>query len=187
MTPPEVIGPVPEGVDPDEYDRRRRRILWAMPSGLYLIGSHATLDGVARWNLMTANWVTQASLRPKRLAVAVEAEAVTAGLIDAGRAFSVSLLERADRAVVRRFAKPVTEIETDAAGRPRTMAGEEVDLAPSGAPVLARAAAWIDCRLDGRLDVGSHVLYVGGVTAVGGDAEGADILRMEDTRMNYGG
>jgi flavin reductase (DIM6/NTAB) family NADH-FMN oxidoreductase RutF len=187
MTPPEVVGPVPEGVDPEEYDRRRRRALWAMPSGLYLIGSHATVDGVARWNLMTANWTMQVSLRPKLVAVAVDAEAVTAALIDTSGAFSVSLLERADRGVVRRFVKPVTEIETDPAGRPRTMAAEEVDLAPSGAPVLARSAAWIDCRLHERRPLGSHVLYVGEVTAVGGESEGKEILRMEDTRMNYGG
>lgn len=33
------VPPFPEGADPDEYDRLRRRVLWTMPSGLYVVGS----------------------------------------------------------------------------------------------------------------------------------------------------
>ena len=40
MTPPSVGRPgCPDGVDPDAYDRLRRRVLWSMPTGLYVIGS----------------------------------------------------------------------------------------------------------------------------------------------------
>ena len=49
------IGPFPAGVHtPDaqtDYDKRRRRVLWTMPSGLYVVGSR---DGERR-NLMTMN------------------------------------------------------------------------------------------------------------------------------------
>lgn len=48
----EPIGPFPDGVDPVEYDKLRRRILWMMPSGLYVVGSRAG----GRRNLMTLNW-----------------------------------------------------------------------------------------------------------------------------------
>ena len=69
----ELIGPFPAGVETDEdrdaYDRMRRRALWTMPSGLYLVGSRA---GDER-NLMTCNWATQVSFEPKLLAVGVEA------------------------------------------------------------------------------------------------------------------
>jgi flavin reductase (DIM6/NTAB) family NADH-FMN oxidoreductase RutF len=182
-----VVGPVPAGADPDAYDRLRRRVLWAMPSGLYVVGSRADAGEGPRWNLMTANLVMQVSTDPKRVAVAVDAGAVTAALISAGRAFSVSLLDRDDRAVVRRFVKPVGDVETAPDGRATLMAGQPVSEAPSGSPVLASAAAWIDCTLDHRLELGSHVLFVGLVSAVGGDPEGRQLLRMEDTRMNYGG
>ena len=47
----EPIGPFPAGVDPVEYDKLRRRVLWTMPSGLYVVGSRH--DG--RRNLMTLN------------------------------------------------------------------------------------------------------------------------------------
>jgi len=33
------VPPFPEGADPDEYDRLRRRVLRKMPSGLYVVGS----------------------------------------------------------------------------------------------------------------------------------------------------
>ena len=48
--------------------------------------------------------------------------------------------------------------------------------------------AWLDCEVRHRLDLGSHLLFVGEVVAVGGpDGAMPPVLRMEDTRMNYGG
>src|SRR5207237_7371482 len=65
------VGPFPEGADPDEYDRLRRRVLWTMPSGLYILGSRAG----DRRNGMTCNWVTQVGFDPKLVGVSVEQEA----------------------------------------------------------------------------------------------------------------
>jgi flavin reductase (DIM6/NTAB) family NADH-FMN oxidoreductase RutF len=185
----DLVGPFPDGADPDEYDRLRRRVLWSFPTGLFVVGTTAVIDGEHRYNLMTANLVVQVATRPKLVAVAVEAEAVTAQLARAGRVFSVSLLGREDRAVVRRFVKPVADVVLDDAGRPVAMAGEPVKLASTGAPVLAGAAAWVDCRLHSLDELGSHVLLVGEVVDVDGPPgeDGRDILRMEDTRMSYGG
>ena len=33
-----LVGPFPAGHDPEEYDKLRRRVLWKMPSGLYVLG-----------------------------------------------------------------------------------------------------------------------------------------------------
>lgn len=90
----------------DEFDRQRRRVLWALPTGLYLIGSRHE-DAV---NLMTANLVVQVCLEPKLVAVALEAESVTADLVTRSGAFTVCLLARHDKDVVRRFVKPVSEV-----------------------------------------------------------------------------
>jgi hypothetical protein len=50
------IGPFPSGVESDEqkqeYDKLRRRVLWKMPYGLYVVGAR---DGERR-NGMTLNW-----------------------------------------------------------------------------------------------------------------------------------
>ena len=63
------VGPFPEGRDPEEYDRLRRRVLWSLPTGLFVVGSRAG----ARRNLMTCNWVMQVATTPKLVAVAVGA------------------------------------------------------------------------------------------------------------------
>jgi flavin reductase (DIM6/NTAB) family NADH-FMN oxidoreductase RutF len=184
----DALGPVPGGRDPEQYDRLRRRVLWAMPTGLYVIGSRGTAAGTAAMNLMTANLVVQVATAPKLVAVAVERNARTLALISEGRVFSVSILARADRAVVRRYAKPVTEFETNATGVVTVMAGEPVFTASTGAPILSGARAWLDCGLRHRMELGSHVLCIGEVLDVGGpDGEVGEVLRMEDTRMNYGG
>ena len=53
--PDRAVGPVPVGRTPEEYDRMRRRVLWSMPTGLFVVGSRAG----RRRNLMTCNWVMQ--------------------------------------------------------------------------------------------------------------------------------
>lgn len=159
----------------DAFDRLRRRVLWALPAGLYLLGSRSA-DG-SRRNLMTLSWAMQVATSPKLVAVGVEADAVTRGLVEDGGVFSVSLLNRDDRAVVRRFAKPADD----------DFGGHAVFEAATGAPILAAAAAWLDCEVRHALDLGSHTLFVGEVVDCGYPAEGAEILRMEDTRMSYGG
>jgi len=189
---PAVIGPVPEGRDPEAYDRQRRRVLWSLPSGLYVIGSRGHLDGAERWNLMTANQVVQVSTSPKLVAVGVDADALTCALVRDGGVFAVSFVDRDDRALVRRFVKPVpvTDVVLAADGRPERLAAEPVIVAATGAPILTAAPAWIDCAVRHEVALGSHVLFVGEVLDVGGRADDADtppVLRMEDTRMNYGG
>ena len=189
--PGPLVGPVPEGRDPEEYDRLRRRLLWALPTGLYVLGSR---HGDRR-NLMTASFVTQVATDPKLVATSVEAGSVTAGLVTGAGVFALTMLGRGERAVVRRFVKPAADVEVDEESGRGTMSGEPVVRAPSGAPVLAVAGAWLDCAVRHRLELGSHVLFVGEVTDCGvgapGDAPGGELpeelLRMEDTRMNYGG
>src|SRR4051794_23268979 len=97
------VGPFPPGTDPVEYDKLRRRLLWTFPSGLYVIGSR---DGDRR-NAMTANWCSQVSFEPKLVAVSVEKAAVTHDLVAGGGAFTVNTIDREDRAIVRKFTKPV--------------------------------------------------------------------------------
>ena len=179
-----LIGPFPAGRNPDDYDHLRRRVFWKMPSGLFLVGSHSG----ERRNLMTANWVTQLSSEPKLLGVSVENGALTHELISTGRCFALSLIDREDRAVVRRFVKPAND-DRDA----MMLNGfDYVDAPVSGAPVLLGAVAFLDCALEREVTFTSHTLFVGEVVDAGfgtlaDRGEQRDVLRMEDTRMNYGG
>ena len=173
------VGPFPDGADPEEYDKLRRRVLWTMPSGLYIIGSRAG----DRRNGMTANWVTQVGFDPKLLAVSVEHGAVTHELISEGGVFIVNLVDREDRAIVRKFTKPV-EVDLVAS----TLNGFPFHGARTGAPVLDQAVAYVDCALRQAIDVGDHTLFLGEVVdGAFQQDEAVEVLRMEDTRMNYGG
>jgi flavin reductase (DIM6/NTAB) family NADH-FMN oxidoreductase RutF len=178
------VGPFPPGVDTDDaqedYDKLRRRVLWKLPSGLYVMG---TTDGAERRNGMTVNWVTQVSFVPKLVAVSVERTAFTHELLVARGVFALNLLSRDDRAVVRKFTKPV-EVDLTA----RTLNGFAFHDGITGAPILDQAVAYVDCEVREQLEVGDHTTFVGEVVDAGFQAdEEITVLAMQDTRMNYGG
>jgi len=179
------IGPYPPRIPDtddarDEYDRMRRRLLWKMPSGLYVVGS---TDGGTRRNAMTLNWATQISFDPKWIAISVERSAYTHELIEAGGVYSLCLIDREDRALVRKFTKPV-DVDLEA----RTLNGVPYIEAVTGAPILAQSVAYLDCEVRERLAAGNHTVFVGEVMDCAFlEDEGTEVLRMEDTRMNYGG
>jgi flavin reductase (DIM6/NTAB) family NADH-FMN oxidoreductase RutF len=182
------IGPYPPHVAGDddardEYDRLRRRVLWSFPSGLYLVGSRATIDGVDRRNLMTLNWATQVSFEPKLVGIGVEQTALTHQLISEGRVFTLATISRDDRAIVRKFTKPV-DVDESAS----TANGFEFTSAVTGAPILTSATAYVDCEVREAVTLGGHTFFVGEVVDAAFRAdEDTEVLRMEDTRMNYGG
>jgi flavin reductase (DIM6/NTAB) family NADH-FMN oxidoreductase RutF len=178
------IGPYPQRVgEGDEaradYDKLRRRVLWTFPSGLYLIGSRAG----ERRNLMTANWVTQVSFDPKLVAVGIEHGSLTHDLISEGRAFTVNTVAREDRAIVRKFTKP-----TEWDGAASTVNGFAVHEGATGTPILDQAPSFVDCEVCQAVEVGNHTLFLGEVVDCDFQAaEDTEVLRMEDTRMSYGG
>jgi flavin reductase (DIM6/NTAB) family NADH-FMN oxidoreductase RutF len=175
------IPPFPEGADPDEYDRLRRRVLWKMPSGLYVVGS---TDKAERRNAMTLNFATQLSFDPKWVGIGVEREALTHDLISVAGVYSLCLVNRDDRAIVRKFTKPV-DVDLGA----HTLNGfPYFDGSVTGSPVLTQAVAYVECEVRQTVEIGNHTLFLGEVVNAAFLAdEETPVLRMEDTRMNYGG
>ena len=58
----------------------------------------------------------------------------------------------------------------------------------TGAPILADSVAFLDCAVRDRMEVGNHTFFAGEVLEAGFlKDEDTEVLRMEDTRMNYGG
>jgi flavin reductase (DIM6/NTAB) family NADH-FMN oxidoreductase RutF len=178
------IGPYPAGVttseQQEEYDKLRRRLLWTLPYGLYVLGS---TDRAERRNGMTVNWVSQISFEPKLIGVGVEKTALTHELIEASGCFSLNTVDREDRAIVRKFTKPV---EVDLAAS--TLNGFPFVERTTGAPILAQAVGFLDCEVRDRVEAGNHTFFVGEIVDAGFlKDEETPVLRMEDTRMNYGG
>jgi flavin reductase (DIM6/NTAB) family NADH-FMN oxidoreductase RutF len=178
------VGPFPPGLTTeearDEYDKRRRRLLWKMPSGLYVLGA---TDKGERRNGMTINWVTQVAFEPKVVAASVEKSAFTHELVDASAVFSLNFVAQEDRALVRKFTKPV-DVDLVA----HTLNGVPFHEGVTGAPILDQAVGYLDCELRQAVDVGDHTLFIGEIVEAAFQAdEDTPVLAMHDTRMNYGG
>lgn len=169
------------GADAD--DRRRRRVLWTLPTGLYLL---ATGVGPER-NLMTLSFATQVATEPRALAVGVERGARSAALLERDGVFAVVLISRSEREWARRFAKPAV-VEAGDTEEP-VLSQVPCRVGPLGLALPVAAPAWVACRVAAVHELGSHVLVVGAVedAAFGEAGEDFLVLRMEDTRMHYGG
>ncbi|MBA3605906.1 MAG: flavin reductase [Acidimicrobiia bacterium] len=159
-------------------DELLNRVTWKIPNALALIGSRSGDE----WNAMTASWITQVSMEPVLIAVAVDNSALTHRLITAGGSFSVNLWSADDTRPFVKFSKPAI-YDADAS----TLNGREVRTASTGAPIFAEAIAWLDCAVRQAHDLGTHTLFVGEVVAAGVADEEARAAAMSDTRMKYGG
>jgi len=141
--------------------------------GLYVVGTRGREGDHA----MTANWLTQVSFEPEMVALAVEKEALTRQLIEEGGAFSVSILKSGQKEVAGEFAK------ADKTGTQQ----HRFVTKTTGAPVLAEAAAYLDCRVRDRREAGDHVVFFGEVVDSGLLDPAAEPLTLKETGWRYGG
>ena len=108
-------------------DELLNKVTWKIPNALALIGSRA---GDER-NAMTASWITQLSMEPVLIGVAVDNEAVTHRLIADGGSFTVNLWDASDTRVFVKFSKPAVDDGS-------TLNGRAVRAATTGAPCSTR-------------------------------------------------
>jgi flavin reductase (DIM6/NTAB) family NADH-FMN oxidoreductase RutF len=114
---------------------------------------------------MTASAVASLSLSPPLLLVAVDKGAQMHGYLREHRYFAINILSEEQEAISRRFAQR----------GPKESADLNLSAAVTGAPVLADALAYADCRLHEILPGGDHDIFIGEI--VGGDSrEGRPLL-----------
>ncbi len=167
-----------EGSNTD-FDRLRRRVLWGLTSGIYVIGSHFQDS----YNLMTANLVIQVAVEPKLVGVAIERESLTHRLISASSCFSICVVRKEQREIIRKFVKPSGALEEG-----RLLGGYEVFFGSSGCPILVDCGSYLDLRLIQELPYESHSFFIGEVEDAGfPNGQEFEPLRISDTRMHYGG
>jgi len=156
------------------------RITWKIPNALALVGSRA----VDEWNAMTTSWITQVSMQPVLIAVAVDNDALTHRLISDGGAFSLNLWSSEDTKPFVKFSKPAT-LAVD--GDTTTLNDRVVREGTTGVPVFTEALAWLDCEVRHSHDYGTHTLFVGEPVDGGVNDDESRAAAMSDTRMKYGG
>ena len=154
----------------------KKSVLRLFTYGLYAVAARHgdELSG------MTANWVVQSSFEPPMLMLAAEADSHTCQMIKASGAFAVSVYESGQRELAgelgRTFAK-----------HPEKLGGRSWKPGPvTGSPVLEEALGWVECRVQGSIPSGDHIVFVAEVVEVGQNREGTP-LTLKEAGFKYSG
>lgn len=155
----------------------KKTVLRHFPYGLHAV----TVAHGGDEHGMTANWLTQASFEPPMVVVAVENTSKTIGLIRDAHHFAVNVFQQGQRELAGKLGRSSEHT-------PHKLKGVKTKPAPvSGAPILADAFGWVECRLVATLPAGDHTLVLGEVVAAGVEHEGAEPLTLQETGFKYSG
>ena len=139
----------------------KKTALRMIPYGLYVLTSEAKDGRVAA---ATVNWVTQASFAPPLVAVGVKADSGAHEIIKESGSFALNVLGKGQQGQAFTFFKSL-EREGD------TIGGEAFAAGATGAPVLANAPAFVECKLVETVEKGDHSVFIGEVVEAGVRAE----------------
>ncbi|MEU5988054.1 flavin reductase [Spirillospora sp. NPDC047418] len=127
-----------------------RAVLSQWPTGVVVV----TTVAEGGWHGMTAGSFGSVSLDPPLVMVCLARDIYTHALVERSGVFAVSFLAKDQAAIGHRFA-----------GREPgdRFARGSWSAAPTGAPVLGEALAWLDCRVAHAYPGGDHTIFVGEV------------------------
>ncbi len=149
------------------------RALGQIPSGLFLLTT--CYDGHRSGVLV--KWVQQCSVKPPMVIVAMSKGLPVEPLIRDSRCFALCQIAEDDRLLQRKFATPPDAREDPFVTIPTLEA-------PSGAPIVKRAVAYLDCELVRHIDLETdHALYVGRVHQGGLLNEGRPAVFLRDSGL----
>jgi flavin reductase (DIM6/NTAB) family NADH-FMN oxidoreductase RutF len=135
-----------------------RRVMGHFATGVTVV---TATSGAGVPHGLTANAISSVSLDPTLVLVCVERTADTEPVIREAGAFAINILpEERGEVLARRFA------EVDTGDR---FSGVAHRPGSTGAPILERALAWLDCTVHEELPGGDHTIFLGRVVA--GDAD----------------
>jgi hypothetical protein len=129
---------------------------------------------------MVASWVSQASFTPPGFTVAVAKDRAVEALLHVGDHFALNVLAAGrESGPMKQFLKPF------APGADR-FAGLELERSPSGQPILPEALAWLEARVQQRMECGDHWLLYAQVEQGGLlDPEGVTAVHQRRSGANY--
>jgi flavin reductase (DIM6/NTAB) family NADH-FMN oxidoreductase RutF len=156
------MGSLWEGRALAREQRHFRKVMGHLPTGVTVVTSRSPDASPCG---LTANSVASVSLNPLLVLVCVDREASSHGCITQGGAFAVSVLSADDEDLARRFSQK---------GLRDRFRGVDLRESVTGSPILARALAWMDCRVREVYEAGDHSIVVGEVVA--SDARDGDPL-----------
>jgi flavin reductase (DIM6/NTAB) family NADH-FMN oxidoreductase RutF len=121
-----------------------------LTQGVYVVGvAHQEVR-----NAFTAAWVMQVSFDPLLLALSINPQHSSFGLLKQGRVFSVNVLKKSQLDLAAHYGRPAQADK---------LAVTQWTTGGTGAPLLDEAMAWFECRVLAEYPAGDHVLVLGQV------------------------
>jgi 3-hydroxy-9,10-secoandrosta-1,3,5(10)-triene-9,17-dione monooxygenase reductase component len=139
-----------------------RTVLGHFATGIAVV---TAMDGGVPVGL-ACNSFTSVSLEPPLVLFCAAKSSTTWPRIQATGKWAVNILGEDDEEVCRLFAEKDADRFAHMTFRP----------GQSGAPILDRTLAFVDCETDAEHDAGDHVIVVGRVLELGYQAEGKPLL-----------
>ena len=136
-------------------DRDLDRALGRLSGGLYVVTASEGEGSAIRSGAMVASWVSQASFSPPGLSVAVARDRAIETLMQVGDRFVLNILRDDNyQPLLRHFLKRFPP------GADRFAGVTILENVAAGGPVLAEALAYLDCRVEQRLESPDHwIIY----------------------------
>ncbi|MGH3252557.1 MAG: flavin reductase family protein [Trebonia sp.] len=126
-----------------------RQVLGHFPTGVVVV---TAMSGDAPAGLSVGSF-TSVSLDPQLVAVLPAKTSTSWPKIAAASSFCINVLQASHQDLCRRFARSGGDKFAGVPWRP----------APSGAPILEGALAWMDCEHERSIDAGDHLIVLGRV------------------------
>ena len=146
--------------DPAEFDSGHfRTIMGHFPTGVTVVTG---MNGVAPVGFTIGSF-TSVSLDPPLVGFLPQGGSATMDAIEASGSFCVNVLSETQSDLCWKFAKSGTD--------DTRFTDVDWHAAPSGAPIIDRAVAWIDCTVEKTYTMGDHLFVLGRVGALDADAD----------------
>lgn len=118
---------------------------------------------------ITASSFSSVSISPPQILICVVKKLYTHQIIEQSGCFAVHILQKDQLEWGMRFAGMIPELED-------RFAGLRVEKAVTGAPILADALAWLDCKVSAAHDGADHTIFIGEVLAAASGDLGEPLL-----------
>jgi flavin reductase (DIM6/NTAB) family NADH-FMN oxidoreductase RutF len=133
-----------------------RAAMAGLPAPVVVVAARGS-DGLRG---LTASSFTSVSLEPPLVLVCLDRDSRTRDAIAETGLCTVSVLERGQEFVAKRFAGRAPQVGSEWSDVPH-------ELGPAGLPILRGCVAWFDCALRELVRAGDHDIAVAEVTAAG--------------------
>ncbi|HYL58574.1 MAG TPA: flavin reductase family protein [Candidatus Acidoferrales bacterium] len=140
-----------------------RRVMGHFATGVTVITS---VRASGELHGLTANAFTSVSLVPPLLLICVDKKAESYPCFEESKIFTVNVLAADQEALSRKFA----------VSGGNKFEGVSYHLGANGAPILAGALAYIECKVSNTVDAGDHTVYLGEIQQAETPHEGKPLL-----------